>query len=300
MPEEGVTHIPHAEVLTYEEILRIVRVAVQGGIRKVRLTGGEPLVRKGVTGFVRRLSEIDDLEQIAITTNGVLLADYAEELRAYGVKRVNVSLDSLKPEKYARITRSDCFHRVWEGLEAAERVGFSPIKINVVAMRGVNDDEILDFARLSLEKPYHVRFIEFMPIGASNIWSDSRFVSSAEIREKIREMGPLRPLETRRLDGPAERFVLEGSKGEIGFIGAISHHFCSKCNRLRLTAEGAFRGCLFSDNEIDVKAILRLGKASDDQIMELIRKAIASKPESHGDLSEAENGCTRPMSTIGG
>jgi cyclic pyranopterin phosphate synthase len=299
VPEGGITYVPHEEVLTYEEILRIVRVAVKGGIRKVRLTGGEPLVRKGLMGFVRRLREIDDLEQIAVTTNGVLLADYAKELRNYGVKRINVSLDSLNPEKFAKITRRDLFHKVWEGLEFAEKVGYSPIKINVVAMRGVNDDEIFDFARLSLEKPYHIRFIEFMPIGTNNRWSDSRFISSAEIRERLTRMGPLRPLEHRLLDGPAERFVLEGSKGELGFIGAISHHFCSKCNRLRLTSEGALRGCLFSDKEIDVKTPLR-SQASDEHIMELIHKAIKSKPVHHGPLSDKQNGCSRPMSSIGG
>ena len=299
MPEEGIRCLPHAEILTYEEILRLARLAVGGGIRKVRLTGGEPLVRKGVVEFVCRLGELEGLEVIGLTTNGVLLADYAEDLRACGVSRINVSLDTLRPDRYARITRRDAFHRVWEGLRAAERAGFKPIKINVVAMRGVNDDEILDFARLSLEKPYHVRFIEFMPVGAENGWTKDRFISTDEIRERIGRLGSLRPLQHRPMDGPAERFVLDGGRGEIGFIGALSHHFCSQCNRLRLTSAGTLRGCLFSDEEIDVKTPLRSG-ASDEVLSGLIQRAIETKPAGHGSLLQSPRKCSRPMSTIGG
>jgi cyclic pyranopterin phosphate synthase len=299
MPEEGIPTLPHEEVLTYEEILRLTRLAVRGGIRKVRLTGGEPLVRKGVVEFLCRLEKLEGLEVIGLTTNGVLLADYAEDLRACGVSRVNVSLDTLRPERFAGITRRDAFHRVWEGLREAERVGFHPIKINVVVMRGVNDDEIVDFARLSLERPYHVRFIEFMPVGAENGWTEERFLSTDEIRERIQRLGPLRSLEHRAMDGPAERFVLEGARGEIGFIGALSHHFCSQCNRLRLTSAGTLRGCLFSDEEIDVKTPLRSG-ASDEVLAGLIREAIETKPAGHGSLLQSPRKCSRPMSTIGG
>ncbi len=299
MPEEGIQCLPHAEILTYEEILRLARLAVGGGIRKVRLTGGEPLVRRGVVEFVCRLGELEGLEVIGLTTNGVLLADYAEDLRACGVSRINVSLDTLRPDRYARITRRDAFHRVREGLRAAERAGFKPIKINVVAMRGVNDDEILDFARLSLEKPYHVRFIEFMPVGAENGWTKDRFISTDEIRERIGRLGALRPLQHRPMDGPAERFVLDGGRGEIGFIGALSHHFCSQCNRLRLTSAGTLRGCLFSDEEIDVKTPLRSG-ASDEVLSGLIQRAIETKPAGHGSLLQSPRKCSRPMSTIGG
>jgi cyclic pyranopterin phosphate synthase len=299
MPEEGIDPIPHSEVLSYEELLRVAQLAVRGGIRKVRLTGGEPLVRKGVIDFVRQLGQLDGLEHITLTTNGVLLARYAADLRDAGVSHVNVSLDSLKPERYKEITRRDAFHQVWEGLQEAERLGFRPIKINVVAIRGVNDDEILDFARLSLEKPYHVRFIEFMPVGKDNGWAGDRFISTEEIRERITALGPLRSLDSQPLDGPAERFVLQGSKGEIGFIGALSHHFCSRCNRLRLTAEGALRGCLFSDDETDIKTSLRNG-ATDECIMGLIRHAIATKPQGHGSLLQSPRRCSRPMSRIGG
>ncbi len=299
MPEEGVRHIPHEDILTYEEILRLTRIAVRSGVRKVRLTGGEPLVRKEIVSFVARLGQVEGLEQITLTTNGVLLADYAEDLYRHGVHRVNVSLDSLKPERFARITRRDAFHRVWQGLQEAERLGFDPVKINLVAMRGVNDDEILDFARLSLEKPYHVRFIEFMPVGEGNGWTNDRFISIDEIRERIGRLGPLRGLQWRDMDGPAERFTLEGARGEIGFIGALSHHFCSRCNRLRLTSAGTLRGCLFSDDEIDVRGPLRSG-APDEVLEGLIREAIETKPAGHGSMLQSPRKCSRGMSTIGG
>ncbi len=299
MPPEGIRPLPHGEILTYEEILHVVRLAVSGGIRKVRLTGGEPLVRREVMGFIRRLVELPGLEQVTLTTNGVLLAECAGELRDRGVTGVNVSLDSLRPERFAKITRRDLFHRVRDGLLEAERVGFRSIKINVVAMRGINDDEILDFARLSLERPYHVRFIEFMPVGLENGWNDDRFIPAGEIRERIQEVGPLRPLVHRPLDGPAERFMLEGARGELGFIAALSHHFCTLCNRLRLTPEGHLRGCLFSDQEIDLKGPMRAG-TSDEALMERILYAVESKPGWHGRLVNAPRKCTRPMSSIGG
>ncbi len=299
MPEQGVQILPHSEILTYEEILRLTRLAVRSGIRKVRLTGGEPLVRKGLVDFVACLGEVKELEQITLTTNGVRLAELGGRLREHGVNRVNVSLDSLKPERFARITRRDVFHRVWEGLQAAERLGFDPIKINVVAMRGVNDDEILDFARLSLEKPYHVRFIEFMPVGKENGWTNERFISIDEIRDRIGRLGSLRRLQWSEMDGPAERFALEGAQGEIGFIGALSHHFCSRCNRLRLTSAGTLRGCLFSDDEIDVKTPLRSGEP--DEVLEgLIQRAIETKPAGHGSMLQSPRKCSRPMSSIGG
>jgi len=299
MPGGGVSTMPHDEILTYEELLRIAGLAVRGGIRKVRLTGGEPLVRKDITTFVRKLGTLEGLEQITLTTNGVLLADMAADLRACGIRRVNVSLDSLRPDRYAEITRRDAFQQVMKGLRAAEEAGFDPIKINVVAMRGVNDDEILDFARLSLRKPYHVRFIEFMPVGKENGWKRQAFISTGEIRERIEHAGSLRPLPHGLLDGPAERYILEGAEGEIGFIGALSHHFCSQCNRLRLTADGALRGCLFSDTEIDVKTPLRQG-ASDEHISALIQRAIDTKPEGHGSILQSPRKCTRNMSSIGG
>ncbi|UCF56478.1 MAG: GTP 3',8-cyclase MoaA [Deltaproteobacteria bacterium] len=299
MPEEGIEFVPHNEILTYEEMLHIVRLSVQSGIRKIRLTGGEPLVRKGFVSFLKRLCKIEGLNEVTLTTNGVLLKEFAADIKACGICRVNVSLDSLKAERFFQITGRDSFDRVWEGIQEAERLGFNPIKINVVAIKGVNDDEILDFARLTLEKPYHVRFIEFMPVGEQNCWSSERFISTDEIRSLIQTLGVLRPIKPNPFDGPAERFALEGGKGEIGFIGALSNHFCTICNRLRLTAEGHLRSCLFSEQEIDIKTPLRNGN-DDNHLLELIRLAIEGKPNDHGPLGQGPRKCIRQMSSIGG
>jgi len=181
MPEEGIRFVPHNEILTYEEMLCIVSLCIQKGIRKVRLTGGEPLVRKGIIGFIQRLCSLDGLEEITLTTNGVLLKEFAAPLRECGICRINVSMDTLKPERFRRIARRDHFRHVWEGIEEAERVGIYPIKINVVALRGMNADEVIDFARLTYRKPYHIRFIELMPIGEKNAWTSERFISTREI-----------------------------------------------------------------------------------------------------------------------
>jgi len=299
MPEEGIDFLRHSDILSYEEMLRLVEISTRAGIRKVRMTGGEPLVRKGFIHFLERLCSIDDLNEITLTTNGVLLDEYAAGLRDCGICRINISLDSLKPERFRQITGRDCFDKVWEGIQKAERLGFSPLKINVVAIRGVNDDEILDFARLTLEKPYHVRFIELMPVGKQNIWSDERFISTDEIYNLIQTLGPLRPILSNSLDGPARRYVLEGGKGEIGFIGALSHHFCDSCNRLRLTAEGHLRSCLFSDKEIDMKTPLRAGKG-DDFLFKLISVATKSKLNGGDPMTSGPRKCVRQMSSIGG
>jgi GTP 3',8-cyclase len=299
MPEEGVEFVPHNQVLSYEEMLRLVTLSVKAGIRKVRLTGGEPLVRKGFIPFLEKLSAIEDLKEISLTTNGVLLKEFALDIKRCGICRINVSLDSLNPQKFMRITGRDYFHRVKEGIEEAELLGFNPIKINVVAMRGINDDEILDFARLTLRKPYHVRFIEFMPVGKNNCWTSDRFIPADEILNTIRTLGELKALEHNSLDGPARRYKLDGAKGEIGLIGAISNHFCDQCNRLRLTAEGHLRGCLFSDQEIDIKTPLRQGRGEDD-LLELLKMAIDKKPKGHGLVQKDPKKCVRHMSSIGG
>jgi cyclic pyranopterin phosphate synthase len=299
MPEEGVEFVPHNQVLSYEEMLRLVTLSVKAGIRKVRLTGGEPLVRKGFIPFLEKLSAIEDLKEISLTTNGVLLKEFALDIKRCGICRINVSLDSLNPQKFMRITGRDYFHRVQEGIEEAELLGFNPIKINVVAMRGINDDEILDFARLTLRKPYHVRFIEFMPVGKNNCWTSDRFIPADEILNTIRTLGELKALEHNSLDGPARRYKLDGAKGEIGLIGAISNHFCDQCNRLRLTAEGHLRGCLFSDQEIDIKTPLRQGRG-EDELLELLKMAIDKKPKGHGLVQKDPKKCVRHMSSIGG
>jgi len=299
MPEEGIPFLPHGDILTYEEMLRLVKISTRCGIRKVRLTGGEPLARKGFINFLERLSDIDTLDEITLTTNAVLLKEYAADIMDCGICRINISLDSLKPERFFHITGRDQFDRVWEGIQEAERMGFNPIKINVVAIKGVNDDEILDFARLTREKPYHVRFIELMPVGKENSWSVEKFISTEEIFEQILTLGALKPVISNPLDGPADRFVLEGGKGEIGFIGALSQHFCDSCNRLRLTAEGQLRSCLFSDQELDMKTPLREGR-EDDYLVNLIGYAIENKPEEHGLVKSGPRKCIRQMSTIGG
>ncbi len=299
MPEEGIDFQPHGEILTYEEMLDIARLSVDIGIRKIRLTGGEPLVRKGALNFIRRLSNIEGLDEITLTTNGVLLKDFAAELKDCGICRINISLDSLKADRFFRITGRDYFDRTWEGIQEVERVGFSPIKINVVAIRGINDDEILDFARLTLKKPYHIRFIEFMPVGEHNNWSSEKFISTEEIFNIIQSLGTLKPIMPNPSDGPAQRYHLEGGRGEIGFIGALSNHFCTTCNRLRLTAEGLLRSCLFSDQEIDIKTPLRKGKG-DAHLLDLIRFAIEKKPKDHGLINQGPRKCVRSMSSIGG
>lgn len=299
MPSEGISFIPHEAILSYEEILRLVRLSIDAGIRKVRVTGGEPLVRKGILDFLRRLRGLDGLEEITLTTNGVLLKAIAADIKAIGIHRINISLDSLKPERFMEITGRDLFDQVWEGIEEAERVGLSPIKLNVVAMRGINDEEILDFGRLSIARPYHIRFIEYMPVGRENGWRHDRFIASEEIRERLRHLGAFEAIAPGPLDGPAERFRIAGGKGEVGFIGALSNHFCERCNRLRLTPEGHLRGCLFSDEEDDIKGPMRAG-ASDGELLHRIRLAIQKKNTAPRSPKRGIRKCARNMSTIGG
>lgn len=300
MPEEGLDFLSHDNILRYEEILRIVKLSIRKGIRKVRLTGGEPLVRKGFTAFLKRLSDLEGLEEITLTTNGVLLKQYAAEIKECGIHRINISLDSLNPNKFERITGRDLFGQVWEGIQEVEKLGFKPIKINVVAIRGINDDEIEDFGRLTLEKPYHVRFIEHMPIGGSNSWNSEKFMPILEIYDRLQTIAPLVPVKRRNnLDGPAQRYRIQNAKGEIGLIGALSNHFCAVCNRLRLTPDGHLRSCLFSESEIDVMPELREGK-NDEAILALIEKAIKEKPEKHDMKRQGHRSCTRQMSKIGG
>jgi len=299
MPEEGVPHIGHAEVLSYEEILRIVRVMAGKGITKVRLTGGEPLVRRGVAGLVRDMAAVDGIQDLSLTTNGVLLASMADELRDAGVGRINVSLDSLDPDRFRRITRGGELRAVLDGLDAAGEAGFSPIKLNVVPIRGLNDDEVERFAALTIDKPYHVRFIEFMPIGARAMWDESKVVSSAEVRESMAGLGALEAVESGVDDGPALLYRLPGAAGVIGFISPLTDHFCGLCNRLRLTADGRLRPCLFSDDEVDLKAPMRAG-CTDERICALVDAALDSKPDGHGIAAGYKKKYKRTMSRIGG
>lgn len=287
------------ELLSYEEILRLVRLAVSMGIKKVRLTGGEPLVRHGVLDFIRNLSEIEGLDDIRLTTNGVLLADYAEDLYATGIRKLNISLDTMKPERFKEITGVDVFAKVGAGIIKARELGFSPIKLNVVALRGVNDDEFIEFGKLTLTEPLQVRFIEFMPIGGAAIWDKKNYISSTEIMTRLKSLGELVPVAAQKMDGPARIYRFEQAAGSVGFISPISHHFCDRCNRLRLTSEGKLRSCLLSDKETDIKTVLRSG-ASDDEVLKVIVDTIVNKPKGH-TLSQADGGnCHGRMSRIGG
>jgi cyclic pyranopterin phosphate synthase len=299
MPEDGVPKLSHDDVLSYEELLRLARVAVSMGIGKVRVTGGEPLVRRGILEFIQRLAQIPDLRSLTLTTNGLLLDRYADDLRRGGVERVNVSLDTLDPEKYATITRCGRFADVWAGVEAAHRAGFHPVKLNVVVMRGVNDDEIEDMARVTLGRPFHVRFIECMPFREEALadW----FVGTDEILDRLKAAGLApEPAESRHNNGPARYFRFPGAPGKIGLISPLTHHFCPACNRLRVTADGRLRTCLFSREDTDLRALLRSG-ASDREIEAAFREGIARKPERHVPDRELLHKCiSRPMSAIGG
>ncbi len=280
MPEEEMHWAPKEHLLTYEEILRIVTVAARRGLRKVRITGGEPLVRQGIVDFVEMLRHVPGLAQVAMTTNGVFLAGCADDLYRAGLRQLNISLDSLNPKTFAEIVRRDIFDQVWSGIEAAERAGFSPIKINVVLQRGVNDQEVLDFARLTLRKPYHVRFIEYMPCARWETWVRT-YQPFTPTREAIEaQLGPLTPVPSGPDAGPAENMRIEGAPGVIGFIHAVSHDFCDRCNRVRLTAEGSIRPCLFSDIAVNFKVALRSG-CDDAEIDRLLDQALRIKPEYH-------------------
>jgi len=298
-PKTITDKLDNVELLSYEELLRVVRLAVEMGVKKIRLTGGEPLVRRDITTFIRGLAEIAGLDDIRLTTNGVLLPEYAEELYRAGIRKLNISLDTLRPERFREITGGDLFDRVWRGINTVREMGFAPIKINVVAMNGINDDEFLDFARLSLTEPYQIRFIEFMPMGKDSAWDKAKYISADTIKDRLETLGPLQPLETGGMEGPARVYQFEGAKGKIGFISPISHHFCDKCNRLRLTSEGKLRSCLLTDRETDLKGIIRNG-GSDADIRNALLATILNKPKGH-TLNEKESGsCHGRMSRIGG
>ena len=299
MPKDGIALLSHEDILRYEEMIRIARVAVSKGVSKIRITGGEPLARKGIVAFMASLAHMQGVGDLSMTTNGVLLYDNALPLRRAGLKRLNISLDSLQHEKYKKITRGGDIKRVWAGLEKAREAGFAPIKINVVVVKGINDDEIMDFARLAVQRAVHVRFIEYMPIGRENGWQANRFISSAEIQQMVETLGPLIAVPSGNGSGPAKMFTLPGAKGKLGFISSLSNHFCSNCNRLRLTPDGKLRTCLFSDKEIDLKTLLREG-CTDAALKEIITAAILTKPKKHTASEPFFKKCSRGMFAIGG
>ncbi len=302
-PKEGISLKGHDDILRYEEILRIVEQAVKMGLIKVRLTGGEPLVRRGFIEFAQALRKIEGLEDISLTTNGILLERYAEDIFRAGITRINISLDSLNREKYFQITGGGNLDDVLRGIAAAERAGFNPIKINAVMIRGFNDSEVLDFARMATKKQFQVRFIEIMPICDVNASQPQDFLPTSQIIDDISRHYQLKPLggKKKTFDGPAKIYRITPGEGELGFINPVSDHFCSTCNRLRLTADGKLRACLLNDSEIDLKGALDR-HCSDEELAALIRGAILSKPEKHDlDCSDRHlKKCHRDMSDIGG
>ncbi len=297
MPAQGIPLMTHSDILGYEEIYTVASAAAELGISKIRITGGEPLVRIGLPDLIRMLSGIESIDDISLTTNGVLLAPRAAELKAAGLHRVNVSLDSLKPEKFKQITRCGNLEDVLNGIEAANAAGLKPVKVNTVVMAGINDDELRDFAARTITEGWHVRFIELMPSTSANT-DTAQLLSVSEMKQRLELLGKLEPCSVARGNGPAKYFRLPDARGTIGFITPVSEHFCFCCNRIRLTADGKLRPCLLSDTEIDIKQALRNG-ASTAEIQKLIKEAIARKPQSH-DLANGSvpQGCS--FSQVGG
>ena len=298
MPSTGMKYFRESEVLTDEEIIRFVRIARKHGLRKVRITGGEPLVRKNIINLITSLKETG-IHDLSLTTNGIMLSKMAEDLKKAGLNRVNISLDTMYAEKYKGITRGGDIDLVWDSIREAERVGLSPVKINIVPVRGLNDDEILSFASLTFENNYHIRFIEFMPAVCNGGWKKEKCVASSEILEKISVLGKIEQLKFRG-KGPSRNYRIKGAAGIIGLISPLSDHFCGFCNRLRLTANGKIRPCLFSKEVIDIKTPMRNG-ATDKEIEELFCLSVRSKPQGHSlNKNISASNHIKSMSKIGG
>ncbi len=301
IPSSPFTVIEHEKIARYEEILRITKLACELGITKVRITGGEPFIRKGIFPFLEKMCAIESLKDISITSNGALLnREKIKKIISFGIKRLNFSLDTLDPDKFAEITGKNRFKRVWDTILASHELGIFPVKINAVILRGLNDDEIGDIAGLTLEYPFHIRFIEYMPMGDSAIKKQQQ-VLTKEIKEKIESrFGKLIPIQRNANDGPAKKFEISGAKGIVGFITPISSHFCSDCNRLRLTSRGTLRPCLLNNYEKDIINPLRKG-ASDDELKEIIITALTKKPSFHGLADKPSNDIPiSHMTSIGG
>jgi cyclic pyranopterin phosphate synthase len=300
MPAENVQFMERSELLTFEEIERFVRVAVPLGLRKIRLTGGEPLVRRNLNILVQKLAAIEGIDDIGLTTNGILLADQAVELRAAGLRRINVSLDALDPQKFEKITRRQGYEQVIAGIQAAQAAGFDPVKVNAVAVRGLTEDEIVPFGHFARQTGVEIRFIEFMPLDADNAWQREKVLFAHEIVETLeREIMPLVPRPGQDPHAPASEFVFADGVGKIGFISSVSRPFCMSCDRFRITADGKLRNCLFSLEETDVKTMLRSG-AGDSEIAQAIRDSIAAKKEGHEINTARFIQPERPMYSIGG
>lgn len=302
-PKEGIALKGHDDILRYEELLRVVDQAVKMGLVKIRLTGGEPLVRRGFVEFASALKKIEGLQDISLTTNGILLDRFADDIFRAGIHRLNISLDSLNKEKYFLITGGGNIDDVFRGIAAAEKAGFSPIKINAVLINGLNDDEVLNAVKWAVKKPFQIRFIEMMPVSEVNMHQADKFLPTEKLLSRIGKHFQLEPSggKKNKFDGPARIYKIKGGLGEIGFINPVSDHFCATCNRLRLTADGKLRACLLNEMEIDLKEPLSRS-CDDDELAGLIRKAIHLKPKQH-DLDCTDRHlkkCSRDMSDIGG
>lgn len=300
MPPEGVNLIPHYEVLHFGEIREIVRAGALLGIRSIRLTGGEPTIRRDLPRLIGMLKEVEGIDEVTLTTNALLLSRMAKDLKDAGLDRVNISLDSLKPERFSEITRGGDLKAVLEGIEAALDVDLSPVKLNAVVIPGFNDDEIEDMAGLSIDRPLHVRYIEFMPIGDQRLHKERRYINTAEILERLKQAFDLEAAEKGAGMGPARTYKIKGAKGTLGFISSMSDHFCGSCNRIRLSSDGWLRSCLFNEKlGVDMKTPIRNG-ASLDELKELFMKAAGIKPEGHEMDRRAVPDFERTMSQIGG
>lgn len=300
LPEAGVKWMPQESILTADEIMEVVAAAVGLGITKVRITGGEPLVRPDVIEIVKRISAIGGVDDLSLTTNAILLEEMAKPLAEAGLQRVNISMDTLQPEKFKKITRFGDFHKAWRGILAADAAGLTPIKMNCVVVGGLNDDEVLDLAKLSIDHPWHIRFIELMPVANEEDWGNNlpskedRYVSVQRMHEMLAPLGLL-PVDSSANLGPERTFRIPDAAGTVGFISPLGDHFCNKCNRLRLTADGSLRSCLLNDKEISIRDALRRG----EDLRSYIEKAVVNKPKGH-ELSQHNCPEARCMSQIGG
>ncbi|MDQ2872905.1 MAG: GTP 3',8-cyclase MoaA [Candidatus Eremiobacteraeota bacterium] len=299
MPESGLPWLPKADILTYEEIVALVRVAASVGVQSIRLTGGEPLVRRDLHELVREIAAVDGIDDIALSTNALLLADQIDALAAAGLTRVNVSLDTLRADRFLAIARRPGLDRVWAGIDAAIARGLAPLKLNCVVMRGQNDDEIGDFAALTRERPIFVRFIEVMPVAENVGLQAGTYVSADEILERVASLGDIGACGGPGGNGPARYFAFRNAPGAVGVISPLSHDYCERCNRVRLTADGRLRLCLFGDHAVDLRTPLRAG-ATTDEIAGILRSAMLIKPERHHLRLGETSSRMRAFSEIGG
>ncbi len=292
MPEEGVLKHGHEKNMAFEDIVSLIQAGVELGIDKIRLTGGEPLVRKGIVDLVREIGKIEGIKDLTMTTNGILLPQLAGDLKKAGLNRINISLDSFDPEKYHRITRWGKLSEVLAGIEAAKTAGMDPIKINTVLIKGFNDDEIEKFVNFTVNQKIDVRFIELMPIGESSDYAEDYYLSNSQVLLRVPALKAIIKFDQ---SSPADYYQLPGAKGRVGLINPISNHFCGSCNRIRVTTDGKIKPCLHSDYEIDLLALKKSGMTDK----EILKKAILEKPERH-HIKENEKQLCRNMNEIGG